>query len=459
MFRLHPNLIKSNGFNFEFNFLSKYQEINETFELEKTRFTLDFRIIGGDVDLPQNAFRSNDFSPKGCFCVYSNHQTLEYVRQSLEKTLLSDLEQEDGLPFHGLPIVILFAANSNINEKDLVFLREEGQNRAKSLQCPFLDVTNFDSHSSGQRFDIECLSQALRALIESIQRRADLLQIYQSVLPEQALNPDIRILVCVLCGDPFNIDHVMSPFLSQNLYYVTSSHSITIEIMIGETKKFVELVLTSYHGAHTYRDELLHGFLLFYSCRRKASLATLSAFTTNIPNTPIQIVAISDSSNSNIYYSNHDLDLQLLSEGNTLADKLEAHFMTSSPTQQKSSYFIPFLNEVIERKPQIEKAFEMDDSDYSNERPTPLPPPVPSRQESYHIRSGSADSADGIYEHLPDKSTDNGELISTSGFVDGPHLSPSDDSEVYASVYNQQNGEHLVKPSQIKNRRSLQAGQ
>lgn len=71
------------------------------------------------------------FSVLGCFCVYSNHQTLEYIRDSLEKTLLSNLEQEDRLPFHGLPIVILFAADNSINEKDLIFLREEGQNRAK----------------------------------------------------------------------------------------------------------------------------------------------------------------------------------------------------------------------------------------------------------------------------------------------------------------------------------------
>ncbi|XP_054161510.1 rho GTPase-activating protein 190-like isoform X4 [Oppia nitens] len=452
----HINLILLGSGGLSDELCTEIKQINETFEMDTTRFTLDFRIIGGDVDLPQNAFRTVDFSPKGCFCVYSNHQTLEYVRQSLEKTLLSDLEQEDGLPFHGLPIVILFAANSNINEKDLIFLREEGQNRAKSLQCPFIDVTNFNSHSSDGRFDTQCLSQALRALIESIQRRADLMQIYQSVLPEQALNPDIRILVCMLCGDPFNIEHIMSPFLNQNLYYVTSSHSITIEIIIGETKRFVELVCTSYHGAHAYRDELLHGFLLIYSCGRKASFATMSAFTDNIPNTPLQIVAFSDTSNSNIYYSNHDLDLQLLSEGTNMADKLEAHFISSAPNQQKSSYFIPFLKEVFERKPQIEKAFEMDDSDYSIDRP--IVPTVPTRQESYHIRSGSADS-DGIYEHLGDKSNDNGgELISSSGFVDGQHLSPSDDSEVYASVYNQENGEHLVKPSQIKNRRSLQAG-
>lgn len=59
-----------------------------------------------------------------------------------------------------------------------------------SLQCPFLDVSCPDD-TSGQRFDVASLVQALQSLIESIQRRAGLLQIYHT-LPEQAINPDIR---------------------------------------------------------------------------------------------------------------------------------------------------------------------------------------------------------------------------------------------------------------------------
>ena len=472
--------------------------------MDKTRFTLDFRIIDGDVDLPNNSFRTTDFTPQGCFCIYSNHQSLEYIRQSLEKTLLSDLEdsQEDRLPFHGLPIVIIFAANSNVNEKELIYHREEGQNLAKSLQCPFLDVTNFDQLEQSQsnqielnqvpmipnRFDSESLNQALRALIESIQRRAGLIQIYQSTLPEQALNPDLRVLMLLHCGDPFSLDQVMVPFFNHHCCYVTSSNSFSLEFFMNiasgnngntqneQNKKtyYVEFICTSYHGAQSYRDELLHGFLLFYSSKRKASLATLSSFTTNIPNTPIQIVAISENSNSNIsnnsniYYSNHDLNLQLLSEGNGLADKLRAHFVTlTTPVQQKASFLTPFLNEVLERKSEIEKRYDMDDSadEFSLEHQTPIPPPVPSRQESYHVRSGSVEDnadSDGIYEQLPNEKSEreNCDIVSSSGFVDGAPLSPSDDSEIYAGVFSTQEnggGEHLVKPSQIKNRRSLQA--
>ena len=68
---------------------------------------------------------------------------------------------------------------------------------------------------------------------------------------------------------------------------------------------------------YTRREELVHGFILVYSSRRKASIATLrypnmkgnlsskrfilSAFSMNIPELPIQIVAVTDSSTGNFH--------------------------------------------------------------------------------------------------------------------------------------------------------------
>lgn len=66
----------------------------------------------------------------GSFCIYANEDTFEYIRSSLEKTLLSNLEQEDRLPFQGLPIVIMFVPDSSIDEMEAKRLREEGQNLA-----------------------------------------------------------------------------------------------------------------------------------------------------------------------------------------------------------------------------------------------------------------------------------------------------------------------------------------
>lgn len=61
----------------------------------------------------------------------------------MEKTLLSNLEQEDRLPFQGLPIVILFVADSLVEENEMIKLREEGQSLADRyvlIKCFVLTV-------------------------------------------------------------------------------------------------------------------------------------------------------------------------------------------------------------------------------------------------------------------------------------------------------------------------------
>lgn len=65
----------------------------------------------------------------GCVCVYSNSESFEYIRDSLEKTLLSNLEKDDKLPFQGLPIILLYICESDIGLRDLT-LQKEGQSLA-----------------------------------------------------------------------------------------------------------------------------------------------------------------------------------------------------------------------------------------------------------------------------------------------------------------------------------------
>lgn len=103
---------------------------DDEYEIDCQLYSLDYRIISGDVSLPHNSFRTVDFIPHGAFCVYSNAESFEYIRESLEKTLLSNLEQEDKLPFQGLPIVLMFLQDTFIEEKDILKLREDGQNLA-----------------------------------------------------------------------------------------------------------------------------------------------------------------------------------------------------------------------------------------------------------------------------------------------------------------------------------------
>ena len=63
----------------------------------------------------------------------------------------------------------------------------------------------------------------------------------------------------------------------------------------------------------------------------------------NIPNLPIQVLAVTDTGGANAFFSN-DLSHLLITEGNATADRLKAHFMTSvSSCQQKSKWWLVCL--------------------------------------------------------------------------------------------------------------------
>ena len=71
-------------------------------------------------------------------------------------------------------------------------------------------------------------------------------------------------------------------------------------------------------------------------------------------------------------------------------------------------------------------------------------------------RSGGSES---VYERLPTDGSYGDEPVSPT-FVEDSALTPSDESEIYDPMFpHQENGEeNLIKPSNVKNRRSLQQG-
>ncbi|XP_044740901.1 rho GTPase-activating protein 190 isoform X2 [Chrysoperla carnea] len=381
---------------------------DDEYEINGQMYTLDYRIISGDLSQSYNSFRTADFTPQGSFCVYSNAESFEYVRECLEKTLLSNLEQDDKLPFQGLPIVLMFMQDLTIDEKDVLKLREDGQNLADSLQCPFMDVS-MDKISSEQ-----LVADALRQLLHSINYRAGFLNIYQPVI--ECFEPDIRIIMCMFCGDPYSVENVLSPLLSHQSCFLSAERSIVLETFLGDSKRKVEVIISSFHGANAFRDELVHGFILVYSTKRKASLATLNAFSMNIPNLPIQIMAVTDSGGANAFF-NSDLSHLLITEGNATADRLHAHFMTSSAnTQQKTAFYTPFFKEVWEKKPEIEQAFHMEEPpSLCGDGGQPLPPP---RHESYNLKVNNGSDVDSYEINGPD------ERLSSSDHSDKfpPHM-------------------------------------
>ncbi|XP_012277348.1 rho GTPase-activating protein 190 isoform X12 [Orussus abietinus] len=456
-------ILGSNGLSEEFAREIRAQTEDDEVEIDCQLYTLGYRVIDGDVGLPHNSFTTSDFMPHGSFCIYANEESFEYIRSSLEKTLLSNLEQEDRLPFQGLPIVIMFVPESSIDEIEALRLREEGQSLADSLQCPFIDVC-IDDLEPDKRFPTALVKDALQQLIQSINHRAGFLNIYQSVI--ECLEPDIRIIMCMFCGDPYSVENVLGPLLSHQCCFLSGDRSIVLETFLGESKRRVEVIISSFHGANAFRDELVHGFILVYSTKRKASLATLNAFSMNIPNLPIQIMAVTDTGGANAFFSN-DLSHALITEGNAIADRLQAHFMTSaSSCQQKTAFYTPFFKEVWEKKPEIEQAFNMEEPGNLNDSGEgtleysalhPMPPP---RHESYHLQtpddgmSVTFRSGSESYEQLtPDG--DLGDTGLTEQFADN-RATPSDDSDIYSQVdfHREERERELLKSGDIPNKLS-----
>lgn len=139
------------------------------------------------------------------------------------------------------------------------------------LHCTFIDTSlNFYHHRKSQHQNY--IYNILNNIIECIrltehQKPDDLYQCDAS--------PDIRIIVCMFCGDPFSVESILSPILSEPTSTMSSERSVIFETFLGDTKRKIEVIFSSYHGANAFRDELVHGFILLYSTKRRASLATL----------------------------------------------------------------------------------------------------------------------------------------------------------------------------------------
>lgn len=199
----------------------------------------------------------------------------------------------------------------------------------------------------------------------------------------------------------------------------------------------------------------------------------------------MQMLAITESASASAFFSSEMCQL-LITDGNGVADRLRAHFMTSpSGSQLKCmccwrlrsiggggvimaipffflclspvAFYTPFLKEVWDKKPEIEQAFHMEEPvtldsgegtlEHSMHHHLPQPPP---RHESYlmkqqhnsnsimnNINNNSHDgSGSENYEHLPTRS-----LNSLNGPDDNIKLNLNDNNEKYHMYHRSMMGE------------------
>lgn len=194
----------------------------------------------------------------GLICVYSNQQSFETLKDNLERTLLCNLELED--KFENLPIVLVYQPQ-DLKENEIDYLRNEGLRLAEMLHCDFID-----HQQNHQKYVYDILNIVIDSL-----RVAEMKSV-ESYPPNQT---DLRILVCMFCGDQYDIENIVNPLTAESTFCKAAEHSIVVDVFIGDSKKRVEFIISSYHGINQYRDELIHGFIFVYSAKRRSSLANL----------------------------------------------------------------------------------------------------------------------------------------------------------------------------------------
>lgn len=294
-------------------------------------YELSLRPIEGNVRLPVNSFQTPTFQPHGCLCLYNSKESLSYVVESIEKSRESTLGRRDNHLVH-LPLtLILVNKRGDTSGETLHSLIQQGQQIASKLQCVFLDPASAGI-GYGRNINEKQISQVLKGLLDS-KRNLNLVSSTASI--KDLADVDLRIVMCLMCGDPFSADDILFPVLQSQTCkssHCGSNNSVLLELPIGLHKKRIELSLLSYHSSFSIRkSRLVHGYIVFYSAKRKASLAMLRAFLCEVQDIiPIQLVALTDGA---IDVLDNDLSREQLTEGEEIAQEIDGKF-TSIPCSQ-----------------------------------------------------------------------------------------------------------------------------
>ncbi|XP_019844517.2 rho GTPase-activating protein 190 isoform X2 [Bactrocera dorsalis] len=357
---------------------------------ENQTYYLNYRIANGDME----AFKSIDVHSSGLICVYSNQQSFETLKDNLERTLLCNLELED--KFENLPIVLVYQPQ-DLKENEVEYLRNEGLRLSEMLHCDFID-----HQQNQQKYVYDILNIVILSLRLSEMKNFD---------SYSSNHIDLRILVCMFCGDQYDIENIINPLIAESTNCKSSEHSILIDVFIGDSKKRIEFILSSYHGINQYREELIHGYIYFYSGKRRSSLSNLSVLAVQNSNIPLQIIAVTESGGANAFF-NSEICQFLITEGNSLADRCKGNFMTFSADQYvKFAFYTPFLKNVWENKYEVEnlhveESITLDSGEGTLENSVNQLPRPPPRHESYMLSStmGTDGSGSENYEMLPTRS-------------------------------------------------------
>ncbi|KAF6717662.1 Rho GTPase-activating protein 5 [Oryzias melastigma] len=302
------------------------------------------------------------FKPHGCFCVFNSIESLNSIGDCIGR-IRAELMQSRREKFAPPLTFILILANQRDSVcKNIPILRHQGQQLANKLQCTFVDIP---SGAFPRKFTEFQIKQGLRAVLEGLKHNVDVFAPLPCI--KDMAETDLRIVMCAMCWDPFSVDLILSPFLDSHCCSAGppgQSNTLILDKIIGDSRRRIQVTVLSYHSAIGVRkDELVHGYILVYSAKRKASMATLRAFLAEVHDViPVQMVAITDSQAD--FFENDSIK-ELMTEGEHIATEITAKFTalySLSHYHRQTEVFTPFFNEVLEKKLSIESSFLFDNS-------------------------------------------------------------------------------------------------
>ncbi|XP_062325599.1 rho GTPase-activating protein 5 [Osmerus eperlanus] len=302
------------------------------------------------------------FKPHGILCVFSSIESLNCIGDCIGR-IRAEIAQNRRERFsQPLPFILILANQRDNVCKNTPILRHQGQQLANKLQCTFVDIP---SGAFPRKFNEFQIKQALRGVLEGLKHNFDVMSPLPSI--KDMSETDLRIVMCAMCMDPFSVDLILSPFLDSHSCSAGQpgqSNTLILDKIIGDSRRRIQVTVISYHSSIGIRkDELVHGYILVYSAKRKASMAMLRAFLAEVQDViPVQMVAITDSQAD--FFENDSIK-ELMTEGEHIATEIAAKFTalySLSQYHRQTEVFTPFFNEVLEKKCGIESSFMLDSS-------------------------------------------------------------------------------------------------
>ncbi|XP_077447785.1 rho GTPase-activating protein 35 [Stigmatopora argus] len=348
---------------------------DDWYVLDGKMYELTLRPIEGNVRLPVNSFHTPTFAPHGCLCLYNSKESLSYVIESLERLRESTLGRRDSQLAQLATSLLLVTKRGvgsyvDVGGETALNLIAQGQQVARRLQCSFLDPAS-PGVGYGHNVSESQINQVLRGLLDT-RRSTSFGGGSPPLLPEApgpresphqpAPEADLRIVMCLMCGDAYDVEQLLSPFLARQHCRPMSNGgtSVLLEQTVAGHKLAIELSVLSYHASFTLRkSRLVHGYFAVYSVCRKASLETLCAFLCEVQDIiPVQLLAVGDSQ-AQLTESDYAREQQI--QGEELAHEIEGRFNSVVCGSggvvgglHRIEMFHPFLMEVVEKRNIVE---------------------------------------------------------------------------------------------------------